>query len=309
MSKGDHGLSSRPLVTTVIPTFNRAQLLKRAVQSALSQTYQDFEVIVVDDASNDKTPEVIGGIADGRTRYIRHEKNKGVSAARNTGILAAKGTLIGFLDSDDEWLPHKLQKQVDTFNRASDDTGLVYGACLIVDEEKAKPIRLVTPRKRGYVFRDMLMSDFVMSPTPLVKRDCFDNVGLFADDLQTSEDWDMWLRISRCYRFDFVKETVARYYLSPQQTTQQVDRVAEGYLKFMAKHLDLVYRDPAILANHFKVLGQLYVAHAQHDTANHYFIEAVRVKRNSPSLYLHLLAARITPRIYLAAGRWLNRRS
>lgn len=101
-----------PEVSVIIPTHNRQRLVSRAVRSVLNQTYEDLECIVVDDASSDGTPQVIQTIEDERLVYLRHDRNRGASGARNTGIRAAKSSLIAFLDDDDEWLPEKLVKQV-----------------------------------------------------------------------------------------------------------------------------------------------------------------------------------------------------
>jgi len=98
-----------PRISVIIPSYNRANTIGRAIQSALSQSYQDFEIIVIDDGSTDHTEEVIRSFQDSRIRYIRHNRNRGGSAARNTGIHAARGEYIAFLDSDDEWLPQKLE--------------------------------------------------------------------------------------------------------------------------------------------------------------------------------------------------------
>ena len=296
------------MVSVVIPTYNRAQLVSRGIESVLKQTYRDIEVIVVDDASNDNTTDVINAIGDQRIRYVKHQVNKGVSESRNTGIKIAKGQLVGFLDSDDEWLPEKLRKQVDRFSQVPDDTGLVYGACLFVDEKTKKPIRVVTPKKRGDVFKDMLMGDFVMSPTPLVKRECFDRAGLFDRDFSTSEDWDMWLRIAQHYKFDFVRDLVAKYYVSPSQTTNDASTVVQGYLKFMAKHDSLISGNPAILAHHFKAIGEMYLIHHEYHLANTYYARAICTDPRNVSLYVHLLAARTLPRAYVALGTWLNMR-
>src|SRR5262245_46961170 len=103
-----------PKVSVIIPTHNRADFLRDAIFSVLNQTFQDFEIIVVDDASTDNTSEVIGAFNDERIRYLRHDTNKGGSAARNTGILNSQCDYIAFLDDDDQWLPEKLAKQVDT---------------------------------------------------------------------------------------------------------------------------------------------------------------------------------------------------
>lgn len=117
----------RRTVSVIIPTYNRAHLLGRAIQSVLAQTYEDFEIIVVDDASTDVTEQVVKSFADDRINYIRHQKNKGGSSARNTGIKAAKGEFIAFLDSDDEWVPKKLEKEINRLQTLSNEVGVFYG--------------------------------------------------------------------------------------------------------------------------------------------------------------------------------------
>ncbi|MFC7193467.1 glycosyltransferase family 2 protein [Halosimplex aquaticum] len=114
---------SSPQVSVIIPTYNRATLVKRAIQSVLNQTFKDFELIIVDDASDDETPEVIDSINDARLEYIRHDLNRHGGAARNTGIKYASGKYIAFLDDDDEWYPTKLERQVERFETVSNEIG------------------------------------------------------------------------------------------------------------------------------------------------------------------------------------------
>jgi len=113
-------------VSIVIPTYNRAGLLSRTIQSVLNQTYQDFEIIIVDDGSTDKTEEVVKSFNSKKIFYNRHEENKGANAARNTGIKASRGEYIAFQDSGDEWLPQKLERQMKVFENASPEVGVVY---------------------------------------------------------------------------------------------------------------------------------------------------------------------------------------
>ena len=115
-----------PTVSIIIPTYNREQLLGRAIKSVLAQTYQDFELIIVDDGSTDNTERLVKSFNSEKTRYIRHRKNKGPAAARNTGIRSAKGDYIAFQDSDDEWMPEKLEKQMRAFTTAPPEVGVVY---------------------------------------------------------------------------------------------------------------------------------------------------------------------------------------
>src|SRR3990172_5384703 len=118
-------------VSVVIPTYNRAKSIEKTIRSVLTHTYQDFEIIVVDDGSKDNTSIVVASIVekDPRIHYLKHEVNQGAQAARKTGVMAAKGELIAFLDSDDVWYPEKLQKQVTAFRELPDSVGIVHGDC------------------------------------------------------------------------------------------------------------------------------------------------------------------------------------
>src|SRR5262245_45342203 len=132
-------------VSVIIPTHNRADFLRGALSSVLNQTYQNFEIIVVNDASTDDTAKVVAAFEDERIRFIRHDTNKGGSAARNTGILASKCDYIAFLDDDDEWLPDKLRKQMEILLASPPEVAGVYTGCLDVDKTSGKVIRQRIP--------------------------------------------------------------------------------------------------------------------------------------------------------------------
>lgn len=197
-----------PKVSVIIPTYNRAHLLERAIRSVLNQTFQDFELIVVDDGSTDETNKIIG-IFNLDIYYIRHDKNKGVSAARNTGLRYSKGNYIAFLDSDDEWLPQKLERQIKVFENGSDKLGVVYSGYSV----ETKPDEPIIPQYRGDILNYILIYNCVGSATnPLILKNCFDKVGLFDEDLPALNDWDMWIRIGQHYDFEFIPEILACYH-------------------------------------------------------------------------------------------------
>jgi len=302
MGNSDSNKKANPRVSVIIPTYNRAQLVNRAMQSVLNQTYEDFELIVVDDCSTDNTPEVVSNIGDKRIKYVRHTTNKGASASRNTGIRAARGELIGFLDSDDEWLPEKLQKQVNRFDSASVNVGLVYGGYVVVDDDTNTVVKEVYPDKRGYVFKDVLKMAGPTNPlTPLVRKECFDKVGFFDEDMRFGEDWEMWVRISQHYEFDFVSGSVGKYHVSRHQITRDSVSALEGLSKFRAKHHQILLENPAIFAHHLKWVGQRYlVDHNDYAKARSYLVQAVRVNPLEAHLYIHLLATYAVPRFYRA---------
>ena len=144
-----------PKVSVVIPTRNRAAFLQAAIQSVLNQTFQDFEIIVVDDASADQTAQVIQSFTDPRINYIRHETNKGQGVTRNDGINQASGEYVALLDDDDEWLPEKLEKQVRLLDSSPSKVGLVYTGFCKVDGSSKRVINRVIPEKRGQVFEEL----------------------------------------------------------------------------------------------------------------------------------------------------------
>ncbi|MEW5908855.1 MAG: glycosyltransferase [Thermodesulfobacteriota bacterium] len=184
-----------PLVSVVIPTYNRGWILREAIESVLSQDFKDFELIVVDDGSTDNTSDILSEYGD-RIRVL-FQRNSGVSAARNTGIKKGAGTYIAFLDSDDLWLPKKLSKQVDFFIKTP-------GARVCQTEEIwiRDGIR-VNPKKKhkkssGMFFNESLHLCLVSPSAVMIHRSIFDQIGLFDETLPACEDYDLWLRILSC---------------------------------------------------------------------------------------------------------------
>lgn len=194
-----------PTVSVVIPTYNRDAVVTRAIDSVLTQTYDDFEVVVVDDYSTDDTKAVVSEYDDDYVRYVRHNENRGACAARNTGIGHSNGRYIAFLDSDDEWHKTKLTKHVRCMERAPESVGVVYTGYRVKRSDNVEIGQV--PSKRGDIHHDQLAKDWV-SPTSavLVDRECFESVGTFDTGLAARQDYDMWLRLSRYYEFDYVKE-------------------------------------------------------------------------------------------------------
>jgi len=184
---------SAPTVSVIIPTYNRAWCLREAVDSAAVQDFRDFEIIVVDDGSTDETARLLEEYNES-IRALRQPR-RGVSAARNAGIAAARGELIAFLDSDDIWLPGKLARQVEFFRRRPD--------ALICQTEElwVKNGRRVNPgtrhRKRGGMIFEPSLTLCLVSPSAvMLRRELFDRVGLFDEHLLACEDYDLWLRVS-----------------------------------------------------------------------------------------------------------------
>jgi glycosyltransferase involved in cell wall biosynthesis len=191
-------------VSVIIPTFNRAKKVTRAISSVLYQTFSDYEVIVVDDGSTDETPEALSRFGR-RVNYLPHLTNRGVSAARNTGIRASRGPFIAFLDSDDYWLPGKLAAQISFF-------GDHPRAFLCQTEEIwIRKGRRVNPQKKhlkpaGDIFEPSLKRCLVSPSAVMLKRTLLEKVGLFDEALPACEDYDLWLRIACRYPVYLIRE-------------------------------------------------------------------------------------------------------
>jgi glycosyltransferase involved in cell wall biosynthesis len=194
--------AEKPLVSVIIPTYNRDWIVKEAIDSVLAQDFSDYELIVVDDGSDDRTPEILAAYKD-QIAVIR-QANRGVSSARNRGIASAAGRLIAFLDSDDLWLPQKLSTQVKFF-ADNPDTVICQ-----TEERWVRNSVWVNPKKRhlkfsGMIFERSLALCLVSPSAVMVKRELFDAVGVFDDDLPACEDYDLWLRISCRYPVDLIE--------------------------------------------------------------------------------------------------------
>lgn len=242
-------MTENPRVSVVIPTYERADLVGRAVDSALAQTVEDVEVIVVDDGSTDGTREAVAAKSDPRVRSLEHESNRGVSAARNTGIEAASGEYVAFLDSDDEWLPRKLERQLAALDDRGDGwvgaycdvatTGLS-GLGRIAAAVSESVFRSAAPREGGRELAEALLSMRVfMGPgsTLLVERDALAAAGGFDEGLSIYEDWDLVLRVLSVGKIAYVDEPLAVTHFTG-------DAPAEAYVendqRYLERNADLV---------------------------------------------------------------------
>jgi len=270
--------NNTPSVSVVISTYNRAHLVERAIRSVLNQTYRDFELIVVDDASSDNTREVVDNFHNERIRYMRHDDNKGAPEARNTGIKNAGGRYIAFLDDDDEWLPNKLEKQVAKMEEVPGEVGLIYSGWEIRESEGEIIHGRYYPQFKGDVSEKLLMGPLVGSVSKvLVKKECFDKVGLFDESLKSCQDWDMWKRISDYYEFDFVTDPLTRIYLHRDQISTDLGALIPGRTRMIEKHIEDFRKHPGILVIHMKRMGKLHCINGTWAEAVYWFKEAIKI--------------------------------
>jgi glycosyltransferase involved in cell wall biosynthesis len=231
------GESNAELVSVIVPSYNMARFLAQAVESALGQTYQDLEVVIVDDGSTDDTTEVVEQWAgNARVRVVR-QKNGGLSDARNKGIAAAHGSFVALLDADDIWLPEKLSRQMPLFH-GHPEIGVVYSDYERMDGEGRPLPKGPTHMHRGWISAPLLIDNFVSASTAVVRRQCFERQGGFDISLRTGEDYEMWLRLSVEWQFDFTPEATLRYRTwSGQMSRDFRARYATG-INIMRKFLE-----------------------------------------------------------------------
>src|SRR5262245_8493271 len=196
-------------VSVVIPTHNRPSRLANALRSVQGQTEQDFEVFVVDDGSpNDTAAEIVRACDDTRINYVRLPSPRGPGAARNAGIMRANAPYIAFLDDDDEWLPEKLQVQLAVLERSEPRLGGVYTARITVNEVLGKAL---TTRCQNEKFDPEKRNDITTSSV-VIKRACFDVVGLFDETLLAGQDFDMWIRVAEVFELRYVDRLLIKYF-------------------------------------------------------------------------------------------------
>lgn len=200
-----------PKVSVIIPTYNRAQLLPVAIGSVLNQTFQDFEIIVADGGSTDNTKEVVIGFGP-KVKYF-NEKHTGLPASgRNMGLRNASGDYIAFLDSDDRWLPEKLEKQV-RYIQSHPRYSIVYSNVWTIDNSGKKKHLFLKSKllKEGNIFRDLIKINFVPILTVLMRKEVFQKIGFFREDPSVLEDYEYWLRAALHFEFGFINEPLAMY--------------------------------------------------------------------------------------------------
>lgn len=201
----------KPRVSVVMAAKNYAAFLPEAVESVRAQTFRDWELLIIDDGSTDATPAAARPfLSDPRVRYFRSD-TLGQSRAKNLGIGLARGPLVAFLDADDAWEPTKLEKQLAVFD-AKPEVGVVFCRRSLMDEH-GKPIPAKSEAKplRGFVLADMFTQNFVCFSSAVVRREVLAHVGRFDPLWDLAIDYDLWLRVAKHHRFDFVDEELVRY--------------------------------------------------------------------------------------------------
>ncbi len=262
-------MEENPVVSVVIPTYKRPKKLNRALESVINQTYQNLEIIVVNDDPDTNIDNIID-LKDDRIVTINHDKNKGAPAARNNGIRKSKGDFIAFLDDDDEWLPSKLDNQIDKLRGLKSDYKVIYSGYKKISKRKT---RRKTPNKEGDIFLNLLKQNFIPLPTALIRKNVFNKIGLFDEKLKSGQDWDLWLRISKKYKFSYVSDVSTVIYLShSDRISINPERKIKGWKRILDKYKTDYEEHPSLLSNKYKTKGvQLASIGADRKFCSHLF--------------------------------------
>lgn len=245
----------RPRVSIIMPTHNRAKMLKKAIKSVLAQRFKNFELIIINDGSTDSTKEVVKSFKDPRIVYLE-KKNKGPASARNFGLLKTKGRYISYLDDDDIYYPQHLRvlsKYLDKHPRV----GLVYGNALV--------------KKRGkfYIYypydysKASLEIDNIISYNSLMhRRSCLDKIGFIDKSLAVGSDWDLWLRISDSYKISHINKTLAQVMFHGLNLTTTTKNYYKWYMRIIEKRQLLrekLHKNNFVDRNYFREIGRRLV--------------------------------------------------
>ncbi|HVF91206.1 MAG TPA: glycosyltransferase [Blastocatellia bacterium] len=204
-----------PTASVILPTYNRGKTLKRAVDSVLAQTFDDFELIIIDDKSADQTPEILRAYATQRRVRLVSQLRRGCAEARNIGVLASRGRYIAFQDSDDEWVPTKLGRAIEALEGSGPEVGVFYSDMLRV-EANGNSYHFHSPDvRKGLLINDETLDYQVHCigiQSAVIKRECFDKAGLFDEALPRLIDLELFIRLSDHFEFLHCKEPLVRYY-------------------------------------------------------------------------------------------------
>ncbi len=288
-----------PKVSVIIITYNRAQMLKTAMQTVLDQTFEDFELLIIDDGSPDDTENAVKSFHDPRVRYIKHAQNQGEGGARNTGVQHAEGEYIAFLDDDDEWFPNKLQLQVELL-ASQPQVGFVHSALINFYAETGEEVEIKAPVQAvsGNVFDDLLQENFVILSTVIARKACFDAVGPFDLSIPAGLDYDMWVRISQHYEFAYIDVPLIKYRKHLNKLGRNYDLQIRGNEAFINKY-NAYYNVMGKLNNtrYFR-LGLLYCFVNNFKNARRNYFKAIQLYPINPKPYVAIVMTLFGQRVF-----------
>lgn len=291
-------MSRCPAVTVVLPTHNRAHSVVAAIHSVLWQTFDDLELIVVDDGSTDGSDQVLGALEDPRLRVLRHASARGAPAARNTGIAAARAPWVAFQDSDDIWLPHKLERQMASVRRHGAAAVAWCGMLRVLPAGAQYQPAAKNVRGDGAMLPALLWGPVIGTQTLLARRDALEAVGGFDEDLESCQDWELALRLARDHRFAFEKDVLVIAPKGDDGISVNMARRLRGRERVFEKHRALFAAHPEIEAANLYDLGYLAMVTGEVSRARRYFTQALRLRPRRMKYAAAWASARAGTRVF-----------
>ena len=280
-----------PLVSAVIPTYNRKHTVVHAIDSALAQTYKNMEIVVVDDCSNDGTAQYLQARYGEKIRLIALPDNVGGAQARNVGVENARGVLIAFLDSDDQWAQSKIARQVSIVQQQ--DVGVVYTGMYRLNNRN-EILGLNTPRFSGAIGNALLTENVVSSTSSvLVRKELFVRVGGFNRRLRSCDDWDLWLRLARITTFGFLKEFMVSHYIDGEDRLSFNPRYRAHDLLYMYEEYVKASGTAIGRANVFFKLGHAFYLWNRWRYASVFFTKSFALNHRKYKALVYLLLCKL----------------
>jgi len=252
------------LVSVIIPTYNAYKYIGDALDSVLKQTYDNYEIIIIDDGSTDNTDKIIQTyLPNDKIHYIKIKHSGLAAVARNQGIKVSRGSYIAFLDADDTWSPNKLKEQIELFD---DHTALVYSDGEFIDQNRKYSARVKF--HQGIVFDKLILKNFIATSSVVVKKTILDKVGLFSENpkLKVGEDYDLWLRISQKYSIDYSSKNLFGHRIYHESVTGNKKKAYQSlsylFKKWLRKDLNFIEKFLFMLAlilNYLKIIFKFLV--------------------------------------------------
>jgi glycosyltransferase involved in cell wall biosynthesis len=312
-----------PTISVIIPAYNAENTILATIKSVLKQTFSDFEIIVINDGSTDKTLEIVQSIQDDRLNIFSYE-NSGASSARNRGITHATGNYISFLDADDLWTPDKLELQLAAL-QAHPEAAVAYSWTYVVNAQ-GELLRTIEHIYEGNVYGEMLLRSFLTcGSNPLIKREAIESVGEFDITLKSGDDWDYWLRLAYKWNFVVVPKYQIFYLRSVTSKSFKLKIIRDSALGILDKAIklappELQYLKNISLSNIYGYNVQLYLDSLSFNSSvdikyvlgnwyNHVLYNPKTLKDigTYKLLIKILLAAIISPKLMSSLLEWFRR--
>lgn len=299
-------------VSVIMPCFNAEKYISESIESVLNQTYENFEIILVDDSSTDNTPNIIKKYVQkhgDKLKYIS-QPNQGPSAARNNGVRNSTGDLIAFLDSDDIYVKDSLEKKIMKL-KSDKELTLVYSDAFIIYESELTNYhykKIVEKFYEGYVFPQLMVNNFICTSTVMLKKEVFNSIGYFNEKIKGVEDYEFWLKISKKdFKIGLVDEPLTYYRIRKGSLTdnnlKNVEDLISVFNKFLNTNDDTNNRDKQLIKNNLKryhseffiLKAKSYLASKNYSMARKYYNKICKYNRTNIKYYFIIVILMIFP--------------